>query len=95
MLLLRPRSLRLRLRFFGCRRSGRRVLQKKKIEDSQSSSRRRLAQPLHHTKKEFLHKHALAGFTTHAYSFKRLELELELILSQMAQKPMLRDMLRG
>ena len=28
----------------------------------------------HHTKKAFLHKHALTGFTTHAYSFKRLAL---------------------
>ena len=37
----------------------------------------------HHTKKASLHKHALKGFTTHA------ELELELMLSQMAQKPML------
>ena len=28
----------------------------------------------HHTNKAFLHKHALTGFTTHAYSFKRLAL---------------------
>ncbi len=27
----------------------------------------------HHTKKAFLHKHALTGFTTHAYSFKPVE----------------------
>ncbi len=28
----------------------------------------------HHTKNAFLHKHALTGCTTHAYSFKRLAL---------------------
>ncbi len=28
----------------------------------------------HHTQRKSLHKHALAGFTTHAYSLKYLEL---------------------
>ena len=28
----------------------------------------------HHTNKAFLYKHASTGFTTHAYSFKRLAL---------------------
>ncbi len=44
------------------------------------------------TKKASLsHKHALIlGFAAHAYSFERLELELELVLSQTAQKPVLR-----